>query len=92
MLFSRSVVVSALVGFAAATPSMPRLGSVTSKAPGSLQTGTGAAGIAAEGMVATHIVQVGGPNGSLTFLPNNVQAAPGDLVQFQFNPKVCFEL
>jgi len=36
----------------------------------------------------THVVQVGGPNGSLTFSPSNVVAQPGDLVQFQFHPKV----
>lgn len=40
------------------------------------------------GMVMTHVVQVGGPNGSLTFSPSNVVAQPGDLVQFQFHPKV----
>ncbi|KAF1980079.1 hypothetical protein BU23DRAFT_443963 [Bimuria novae-zelandiae CBS 107.79] len=38
-------------------------------------------------MVATHVIQVGGPNGSLTFSPDNVKAAVGDLVQFQFHPK-----
>ncbi|ORY13797.1 Cupredoxin [Clohesyomyces aquaticus] len=47
---------------------------------------TGAAGGAA-GMVATHVVQVGGANGSLIFSPSNVIAEPGDLVQFQFNAK-----
>jgi plastocyanin len=44
--------------------------------------------MAAAGMVNTHIIQVGGPNGSLAFFPNNVKAAAGDLVQFQFHPKV----
>ncbi|EOA85210.1 uncharacterized protein SETTUDRAFT_81904, partial [Exserohilum turcica Et28A] len=39
------------------------------------------------GMVMMHVVQVGGPNGSLAFYPNNVQAEPGDMVQFQFHPK-----
>lgn len=43
------------------------------------------------GMVMMHVVQVGGPNGSLAFYPNNVQAEPGDMVQFQFHPKVCPE-
>jgi plastocyanin len=38
-------------------------------------------------MVNTHIVQVGGPNGSLAFYPSNIKAQPGDLVQFQFHPK-----
>ncbi|USP80265.1 uncharacterized protein yc1106_07539 [Curvularia clavata] len=39
------------------------------------------------GMVKVHTVQVGGPNGSLAFFPNNVVAQPGDMVQFQFHPK-----
>ncbi|KAF2740816.1 hypothetical protein EJ04DRAFT_424239 [Polyplosphaeria fusca] len=43
--------------------------------------------VATEGTVNTHVVQVGGPNGSTEFLPNNVKAMPGDLVQFQFNVK-----
>jgi plastocyanin len=43
---------------------------------------------AAEGMVNTHVIQVGGPNGTLVFSPENIAAQPGDLVQFQFNPKV----
>ena len=50
--------------------------------------GAGAAGAAAEGMTKTHVVQVGGTNGSLVFLPADIQAAAGDLVQFQFHPKV----
>ncbi|KAH9869938.1 hypothetical protein J1614_006859 [Plenodomus biglobosus] len=94
MFFSRSVVVSALMGFAAARMGSPLsmvlsespMASSTLSAVGALSTGSGAAG-AAEGMVTVHIVQVGGPNGSLTFVPNNVKAAPGDLVQFQFHPK-----
>ena len=57
-------------------------------------TATAAAAMAAAstvaasmGMETVHVVQVGS-NGSLTFSPNNVIAAVGDLVQFQFNPKV----
>ncbi|PSN75035.1 hypothetical protein BS50DRAFT_480015 [Corynespora cassiicola Philippines] len=38
-------------------------------------------------MVNTHVIDVGGPNGSLVFTPANVKAAPGDLIQFQFHPK-----
>jgi plastocyanin len=45
---------------------------------------TGAAG----GTVATHVITVGGPNGTTIFSPENIQANAGDLVQFQFNPKV----
>jgi plastocyanin len=52
---------------------------------GSLSTATPSA---VAGLVNTHIVEVGGPNGSLAFYPNNVVAAPGDLVQFHFHPKV----
>ncbi|KAI8932626.1 hypothetical protein NX059_010124 [Plenodomus lindquistii] len=88
MFFSRSVAVSALMGFATATNmamSESLLAAATPAAPMAMSTGT--ANAAAEGMVATHVIQVGGSNGTLTFLPNNVQAAPGDLVQFQFNPK-----
>ncbi|KAF2261751.1 hypothetical protein CC78DRAFT_427132, partial [Lojkania enalia] len=40
------------------------------------------------GTVNTHIVQVGGPaDAPLTFQPDFVMAAKGDLVQFQFNMK-----
>ncbi|KAL1598879.1 hypothetical protein SLS60_008022 [Paraconiothyrium brasiliense] len=46
-----------------------------------------ATGGASAGNIATHVIQVGGPNGSLTFSPENVKAAVGDLVQFQFHPK-----
>ncbi|KAH7080932.1 Cupredoxin [Paraphoma chrysanthemicola] len=92
MYFSRSIMVSALMGFAAATThsvaaSESLLASATGSAAGSLSTGSSTGSPSAEGMVATHIVQVGGPNGSLAFYPNNVVAQPGDLVQFQFHPK-----
>ncbi|CAA9960747.1 hypothetical protein PTMSG1_04131 [Pyrenophora teres f. maculata] len=49
--------------------------------------GAAAAGGAAAGMTKTHVVMVGGSNGSLVFLPADIQAAAGDLVQFQFYPK-----
>jgi hypothetical protein len=42
--------------------------------------------VAAAGEVLTHLVTVG--DGGLVFSPANVIAAPGDLVQFQFYPKV----
>jgi len=38
------------------------------------------------GSVTVHVVHVGGANGSLTYSPNNVQAAVGDMVQFQYGP------
>ena len=83
------------MGFAAAQSSLSiaasesLLPSATS-ASGSLSTGVSnqiSSPNTPSGMVNTHIVQVGGPNGSLSFYPNNVQARPGDLVQFQFHPK-----
>jgi len=87
---------------AAATPSMAAggmaggemKGGMNSTQPkggdmkGGMGAGAGAAGAAAEGMTKTHVVQVGGTNGSLVFLPADIQAAAGDLVQFQFHPKV----
>jgi plastocyanin len=83
MFFSRATIVSALVGFGAATTH-----SMSASAAAAMSTGSVAAEMAAGGMVATHVVQVGGPNGSLTFSPDNVKANVGDLVQFQFHPKV----
>jgi plastocyanin len=87
---------SALMGFAAAqsspaiAASESLLRSATKSAVMGMSTGSpsAGAGMAPAGMVATHIIQVGGPNGSLAFFPNNVKAAAGDLVQFQFHPKV----
>ena len=94
MHFSTSVVAFALTGFVAATSSIAAseslLAAATASAPVSLSR-AGAASSGAEipaGMVTTHIVQVGGPNGSLAFYPSNVVAQAGDLVQFQFHPKV----
>ncbi|KAH7401181.1 Cupredoxin [Pyrenochaeta sp. MPI-SDFR-AT-0127] len=87
MYFSRSVIVSALMGFAAAeSQSIAASESISSASATSLSLGSLSTGTPA-GMVATHIIQVGGPNGSLAFYPNSVKAAPGDLVQFQFHPK-----
>lgn len=94
MYFSRATILSAVFGLACAqessmtasvsmasatqpTLSSAVLGSVTTSQPSAMA-----------GMVMTHVVQVGGPNGSLTFSPSNVVAQPGDLVQFQFHPKV----
>lgn len=41
------------------------------------------------GQVKVHVVKVSNKKGDLTFEPNNLQAAAGDMVQFQFYPKVC---
>ncbi|KAL6706050.1 hypothetical protein ACN47E_006152 [Coniothyrium glycines] len=94
MYFSRSIVMTALVGFAAAQSSSSSiaaseslLASATSSSSGSLSTSESSTGSGVAGQVNTHIIQVGGPNGSLAFYPNNVKAAAGDLVQFQFHPK-----
>lgn len=65
-------------------------GSSGAKATGGAAAASGAAAsgaASAGGMVATHVIQVGGANGSLTFSPENIKAAVGDLVQFQFHPK-----
>ncbi|KAF1947538.1 Cupredoxin [Clathrospora elynae] len=93
MYFSRATLVSALAGFATAQSAVMRnmmaseslKASVAKSMP--MSSGSPSAAGAAAGMVNTHVVQVGGSNGSLTFLPNNVVAQPGDLVQFQFHPK-----
>ncbi|KAH8668043.1 Cupredoxin [Tricladium varicosporioides] len=37
-------------------------------------------------MTTVHVVKVGSANGSLVFAPNEVKAAVGDMVQFQFAP------
>ncbi|KAL9016025.1 MAG: hypothetical protein Q9185_006591, partial [Variospora sp. 1 TL-2023] len=39
------------------------------------------------GQVMMHVVKVSNKAGSLTFEPNNLQAAAGSMVQFQFYPK-----
>ncbi|CZR66077.1 uncharacterized protein PAC_15978 [Phialocephala subalpina] len=36
--------------------------------------------------VTVHVVQVGAANGTLAYFPNNIKAAVGDMVQFQFAP------
>ena len=40
------------------------------------------------GSVKQHVVQVGDASGALKFYPDTVTAATGDLVQFQFYPRV----
>jgi plastocyanin len=78
-----------MMGSASTTAAAAMMGS-DSAATASIALSTAVAAMpsAAAGMVNTHVVQVGGSNGSLTFLPNNVIAQAGDLVQFQFHPKV----
>ncbi|EPE33305.1 Cupredoxin [Glarea lozoyensis ATCC 20868] len=55
--------------------------STSSTAASASSTGT------PSGMVTVHVVRVGGTNGSLEFSPNDIKAAVGDMVQFQFTPK-----
>jgi plastocyanin len=76
-MFAKSFIVSALMGFAAAQSASSALSISASESLASQPMG-----------VTTHTIQVGGPNGSLAFFPNNIKAAPGDMVQFQFHPKV----
>lgn len=103
MYFSKVVFTSALLGLASATTHMGEMApgglatsstsaiaaseTLASSAAAALPAESGAP-VAGPG-VATHVVQVGGPNGSLIFTPDNLQAKVGDLVQFQFYPKVC---
>ncbi|KAF2194521.1 hypothetical protein K469DRAFT_725840 [Zopfia rhizophila CBS 207.26] len=103
MHFSRSFVASTLLGLAVATTHAGEEGaaSQTVAASETLAAAASMTGAAVEatngpaasgapapgGMVNTHVIQVGGPNGSLAFYPSNVIAEPGDLVQFQFMPK-----
>ena len=42
---------------------------------------------AESGKLALHVVQVSNKNGDLTFTPNDIKAATGDMVQFHFYPK-----
>lgn len=56
---------------------------------GSEAASPAAAGAAApSGQVMVHVVKVSNKKGALTFEPNNLQVPAGDMVQFQFYPKV----
>jgi plastocyanin len=91
MYFPKPLIASALLGLATATTHMGEMpaASETVSSAGSVASAAAAmaTGAAAAGTVNTHVVQVGGPNGSTIFSPSNIQAMPGDLVQFQFNAK-----
>ncbi|KAL8686089.1 MAG: hypothetical protein Q9218_007356 [Villophora microphyllina] len=56
----------------------------TSVAAGTAPMSTGTS----SGQVQVHVVKVSNKKGDLTFEPNNLQAAPGSMVQFHFYPKV----
>jgi plastocyanin len=49
-------------------------------------TTSAAAGASSTGSVTVHVVKVGAANGTLAYFPNNIVAAKGDMVQFQFAP------
>lgn len=51
-------------------------------------TGAGSAKASgtASGGVTVHVVKVGGANGTIAFAPNDIKAAVGDMIQFQFAP------
>ncbi|KAJ4985734.1 Extracellular serine-rich protein-like protein 4 [Stagonosporopsis vannaccii] len=93
MYFSKSFIVSALVGFttaqsSASTQSIAASETLSSTANSTASAPTTSSTLAASGgSLVTHTIQVGGPNGSLAFYPNNIQANAGDMVQFQFHPK-----
>lgn len=94
MYFTKSFIVSALVGFTAAQSSVSSQSIAASETLSSTANSTASAPLTSStsmpsgaGLV-THTVQVGGPNGSLAFYPSNIQAKAGDMVQFQFHPKV----
>ncbi|KAH6644736.1 Cupredoxin [Boeremia exigua] len=91
MYFSKAFLVSALVGFATAQSASSQ-SIAASETPASMANSTGPAPSSSTstpsgGSLVTHTIQVGGPNGSLAFFPNNIQANAGDMVQFQFHPK-----
>jgi plastocyanin len=99
MYFSTSIIASALLGFAAATtndstgayPYPAPASSATALAASPMSSGMDAGATAmSAGTVATHVIQVGGSNGSTVYLPNSITANPGDLVQFQFNAVVGY--
>jgi len=88
MYFSKTFIASVLLGCSAATNH--EAGASHTVAPVGT-TGVIAAAPSASahiGMVNTHVVRVGGPNGTLRFYPDTLHAQIGDLVQFQFYPKV----
>lgn len=88
MYFTRAILLCALAGFAVAQSSVASESELALSTAVTLPASTGTPSAVGEGMVTTHIVSVGGPNGSLAFYPDNISAQPGDMVQFQFYAKV----
>ncbi|KAL8713434.1 MAG: hypothetical protein Q9225_006778 [Loekoesia sp. 1 TL-2023] len=68
--------------------SMGSGGSSSMSMPASMVASPASAGTATpSGQVMMHVVKVSNKKGSLTFEPNNLQAAAGSMVQFHFYPK-----
>jgi len=42
--------------------------------------------VAAQSAITVHVIRVGSTNGTLAYFPNNIKAAVGDMIQFQFAP------
>jgi plastocyanin len=42
--------------------------------------------VSAQSAVTVHVIKVGSTNGTLAYFPNNIKAAVGDMIQFQFAP------
>lgn len=42
--------------------------------------------VSAQSAITVHVVRVGSSNGTLAYFPNNLKAAVGDMIQFQFAP------
>ncbi|CAG8953471.1 hypothetical protein HYFRA_00010221 [Hymenoscyphus fraxineus] len=65
----------------------PTGGSGSGTNPGAAKgTGAPGSGSATGAGVKVHVVKVGGTNGTIKFQPDDIQAAVGDMIQFQFAP------
>ncbi|CAG8980256.1 hypothetical protein HYALB_00013262 [Hymenoscyphus albidus] len=77
----------AVVPKASGAPGAARPTGGSGTAPGAAKgTGAPGSGSASGAGVKVHVVKVGGNNGTLKFQPDDIQAAVGDMIQFQFAP------
>lgn len=60
----------------------------SSMMPSSMSSASMPMSTGTSGQVQVHVVKVSNKKGDLVFEPNNMQAAPGSMVQFHFYPKV----
>ncbi|KAL9580738.1 MAG: hypothetical protein Q9212_004319 [Teloschistes hypoglaucus] len=67
--------------------SMDSASASSSMMPSSLSSATIPMSTGTSGQVQVHVVKVSNKKGDLIFEPNNMQAAPGSMVQFHFYPK-----